>query len=150
MRYVYEALVSKDEDSYLLEVPDLPGCFTWADSIEDVVRKAPDALETHVGSYLAAAEPVPPATFGHEAGPSETLIVVAFDATAASVGAPCVMASTAAQRLGVTPARISHLLRDGKLEGYRTGRETMITVASIERYERTPRKSGRPRKVVTA
>ena len=146
MRFIYEAIVTKDEDSYSLEVPDLPGCLTWGDTIEEVVRKAPDALESNVGSYIAAGEDVPVAVFGHEPAVGEMLVVVSFEATAASVGVPCIMAGTAAERLGVTPARVSHLIRAGILEGCRSGRETMVTVASVERYQAMPRKAGRPKR----
>jgi predicted RNase H-like HicB family nuclease len=146
MRYIYEIRIVEDDGSYSMEVPDLPGCLAWGDSVAEVLESAPDALETHVGAYLADGEPVPSATFGHGVGDGEVLAVVSFDATPASVGAPCVMASTAAARLGVSPARVSHLLRDGVLDGYRSGRETLVTLASIERYEATPRRPGRPRK----
>jgi predicted RNase H-like HicB family nuclease len=149
MRYLYEAFIVKDEDGYTLDAPDLPGCFTWGDTIEDVARKAPDAIETHLGAYLAKGDEVPAASFGHVVPDDGIIVMVSVEASAASVGAPCLMASTVAERLSVTPARVSHLLRDGLLEGYRAGRETMVTVASLERYEATPRKAGRPRKTVT-
>ena len=45
MQYFY-ALVHKDEDSaFGVEFPDLPGCFSAADTIEDVMPNACEALE---------------------------------------------------------------------------------------------------------
>ena len=45
MRYFY-AIVHKDEDSaYGVTFPDLPGCFSAADRIEDVVPNACEALD---------------------------------------------------------------------------------------------------------
>ncbi|HKT85621.1 MAG TPA: type II toxin-antitoxin system HicB family antitoxin [Novosphingobium sp.] len=45
MKYYY-AIVHKDEDSaYGVEFPDLPGCFSAADNIEDVVPNAAEALD---------------------------------------------------------------------------------------------------------
>ncbi|MDR3315177.1 MAG: type II toxin-antitoxin system HicB family antitoxin [Coriobacteriales bacterium] len=146
MRYIYQVVITKDEGSYSMEVPDLPGCFTWGASLDAVIAKAPDALETHVGALISYGEDIPAATFGHVAQDGEVVVVVSFDATAASVGAPHVTAATAAERLGVTPARVSHLLRDGLLEGYRSGREVMVSVASIDARLAIPRKAGRPRK----
>lgn len=44
MRY-YHALVRKDEDSaFGVEFPDLPGCFSASDDIEDVIPNAVEAL----------------------------------------------------------------------------------------------------------
>ena len=44
MRY-YHALVHKDADSaFGVEFPDLPGCFSAADEIEDVIPNAVEAL----------------------------------------------------------------------------------------------------------
>ena len=45
MKYFY-ALVYKDQDSaFGVEFPDLPGCFSAADEIEDVLPNACEALE---------------------------------------------------------------------------------------------------------
>ncbi|MGH6787353.1 MAG: type II toxin-antitoxin system HicB family antitoxin [Novosphingobium sp.] len=45
MQYFY-ALVRKDDDSaFGVEFPDLPGCFSAADEIEDVMPNACEALE---------------------------------------------------------------------------------------------------------
>ena len=41
----YHAIVHKDEDSaFGVEFPDLPGCFSAADSLEDVIPNATEAL----------------------------------------------------------------------------------------------------------
>lgn len=45
MKYFY-ALVRKDDDSaFGVEFPDLPGCFSAADELEDVLPNACEALE---------------------------------------------------------------------------------------------------------
>ncbi|ABQ66419.1 CopG family transcriptional regulator [Rhizorhabdus wittichii DC-6] len=45
MKYFY-AVVHKDEDSaYGVHFPDLPGCFSAADDLEDVVPNAIEAME---------------------------------------------------------------------------------------------------------
>ncbi len=45
MKYFY-ALVRKDDDSaFGVEFPDLPGCFSAADDLEDVLPNACEALE---------------------------------------------------------------------------------------------------------
>lgn len=43
---IYFAIVHKDEDSaYGVSFPDLPGCFSAADTVEDLVKNAAEALE---------------------------------------------------------------------------------------------------------
>ncbi len=58
MRY-YHAIVHKDEDSaFGVEFPDLPGCFSAADRIEDVVPNAVEALSL----WFEDAEDVTPSS----------------------------------------------------------------------------------------
>jgi predicted RNase H-like HicB family nuclease len=48
MKYYY-AVVHKDEDSsYGLHFPDLPGCYSAADSMDDIVPNALEALSLYV------------------------------------------------------------------------------------------------------
>lgn len=49
MTKVYPAIVHKEDDGLWLEFPDLPGCFTQGDSIEELMENAEEAL----GSFLA-------------------------------------------------------------------------------------------------
>ncbi len=58
MRY-YHALVHKDDDSaYGVEFPDLPGCFSAADDVDDVVPNAIEALSL----WFENAEEVTPSS----------------------------------------------------------------------------------------
>ena len=43
-KYVYPALFSYDEDGISIEFPDLPGCFSCADTDEEALYMAEDAL----------------------------------------------------------------------------------------------------------
>lgn len=59
MRY-YHAVVHKDANSaFGVHFPDLPGCFSAADSIEDVVPNAIEALSLWFEDGDAAAQPSP-------------------------------------------------------------------------------------------
>jgi len=54
---VFYAIVHKDEDSaYGVTFPDLPGCFSAADSDEDIIMNASQALEL----YFEGADDVDP------------------------------------------------------------------------------------------
>jgi predicted RNase H-like HicB family nuclease len=55
----YYAIVHKDDDSaYGVSFPDLPGCFSAADSLDDVVAQAREALAL----YLEDLDAAPPAS----------------------------------------------------------------------------------------
>lgn len=51
--------VHKDENSvYGVTVPDLPGCFSWGDSIEDAMKNTCEAIYSHVQAMLTEGIPV--------------------------------------------------------------------------------------------
>lgn len=54
-----------------------------------------------------------------------------------------IMKSRAAERLGVSASRVSALVASGQLETRAFDGKELVSVASVERYEATPRKAGR-------
>lgn len=55
----YPVVIHKDKDSdYGVTVPDLPGCFTAANSIEEAIAAAKEAIETHIEGMLEDGDPV--------------------------------------------------------------------------------------------
>lgn len=44
MKYIYPALFSPEDSGYSVEFPDLPGCCTCGDSLEESLSMAKDAL----------------------------------------------------------------------------------------------------------
>jgi predicted RNase H-like HicB family nuclease len=61
MKYVYVVEQARD-GSYSAYVPDLPGCTTSGDSIDEVKRNIQDAVDTYIESLRENNEPVPPPT----------------------------------------------------------------------------------------
>ena len=47
-RYIYPAVFERDEDGYSVTFPDLPGCITCGDNLEESYLMAKDALELHL------------------------------------------------------------------------------------------------------
>lgn len=74
---------------------------------------------------------------------------VVFSVTAGRETIETVSASEAAKKLGVTPGRISQMLEAKKLEGWRQGRNTYVTVHSLQARLNEKPKAGRPRLSVT-
>jgi predicted RNase H-like HicB family nuclease len=68
MRY-YHGIVHKDADSaFGVHFPDLPGCFSAADDIEDVIPNATEALSLWFEDAEGAFEPSPVETIRAQAG----------------------------------------------------------------------------------
>ena len=147
MRYVYEAVLSPaEEGGYDVAVPDLPGCFTCGDDFAEAVGMAADAMKTYVAALLADGA-VPPDVEHHDCPEGCELVAVSFEADESYiVDGEVVSAAEAARMLGLSAGRITHMLDAGVLDGYRFGRRTYVTVASIEARKASEPKAGRPRK----
>ena len=46
--YVFPAIFDVSNDGISVEFPDLPGCFTCGDTIEEAYKNAKEALELHI------------------------------------------------------------------------------------------------------
>ncbi len=55
----YKAFVCRDSDQYLIEFPDCPGCQTFADSADEVVPTASEALEGWLEAHLVDGQAPP-------------------------------------------------------------------------------------------
>lgn len=56
----YPIVIHKDPDScYGVTVPDLPGCFTAGDTLEDALMQAVEAIECYLEGLLLDQEPIP-------------------------------------------------------------------------------------------
>lgn len=56
----YPVVIHKDPDSdFGVTVPDLPGCFSAGDSVDDAVTNAVEAIECHVEGLLTDGEVIP-------------------------------------------------------------------------------------------
>ena len=59
MKYVY--IIEKAADgSFSAYIPDLPGCTTCGDSVDQVKASIKDAVDTYIDSLREHDEPVPP------------------------------------------------------------------------------------------
>ena len=48
-----------EEGGYWAEVPALPGCYTQADTLDDILVRAPEAIESHVDALREDGQQVP-------------------------------------------------------------------------------------------
>jgi predicted RNase H-like HicB family nuclease len=56
----YPVVIHKDPDSdYGVTVPDLPGCFSAGDTVDDALAQAVEAIECHIEGLMLDEEPIP-------------------------------------------------------------------------------------------
>ncbi len=63
MDRTYLVIIEKaDDGSYSAYVPDLPGCVSCADTVEELKRLIGEAIEMYIQDMIADGEPVPEPT----------------------------------------------------------------------------------------
>lgn len=63
----YAVLIEKGEQSYGTYVPDLPGCISVGDTLDEVQRMIREAMEFHIEGMLRDGDVVPePTSLCHE------------------------------------------------------------------------------------
>ena len=56
----FAAVIHKDTGTgYGVTVPDLPGCFSAGDTLEEAIESAQEAIACHIEGLLRDGEPVP-------------------------------------------------------------------------------------------
>ena len=56
--YRISVVIEKDEDGYSAFSPELQGCYTQADTYEEVIQNIRDAIKLHIEDRLASGEDV--------------------------------------------------------------------------------------------
>ena len=118
-----------EEDGFVLALPfDLEGG-TQGESFEDAAEMAADWLKCTAEDWLIHGVEPPKPTFGNEPERGGRVILIGVDVSLASI--PTVSASEAAARLGVSRPRVTQMLASGALVGWRDGRNTRVTIDSV-------------------
>ena len=60
--YVYPAIFTYEDDGISVEFPDLPGCLTCADTTEEAIKMAKEALGLHLYGIEEENETIPVAS----------------------------------------------------------------------------------------
>ena len=142
-RYIYEVELFEEGGDMLAYLFDF-GQMAQRKDMFDAVDMAASLLCVEIEKYLLKNEELPPPTFGNVPKNGGRIIAVAVDIDL-QTSEEFITAKEAAQVLGVTAPRISHMFRDGLLHGYRDRGNTFITVESVNAYKAKSRKAGRPR-----
>ena len=62
MRAFYVAVIERGKDSYFAFFPDIPGCASAGDTVQEAARNAEDALHGHLTMALEHGEALPAAS----------------------------------------------------------------------------------------
>lgn len=146
MMHVYEFEIFPSEKSSMLVVLpfDLAGG-TQGKDFAEACEMAADWLQTEMEHRAMHDLPFPEATFGNEPKhPGGQVVIMAVNAGTDTVKK--MSASDAARKLGVTPGRVTQMVKANKLEGFKEGHKMWITEDSVNARLAEAPKAGRPKK----
>ncbi len=142
-RFMYDCVVTKEDDGYCASFPQLPGCHADGDTRAEAIENASEALEAYVADAVNGGEAMP----AYERS-AEVLAISVEMGEQKAARAACRTFKDAALDLSVAPSRVTALVKAGKLDVVLVDGRRMITIESIERYIVNGRNSGRPKKFV--
>ncbi|ABU58947.1 type II toxin-antitoxin system HicB family antitoxin [Roseiflexus castenholzii] len=125
----YPVVIHKDTESdYGVTVPDLPGCFSAGETLDEALQEAIEAIECHLEGLLADGEPIPtpkPVEL-HQSNPDYAGGIWAF------VTVDVTKLSGKTRRINITlPERVLHLVNKYASERGES-RSGLITQAVLE------------------
>ena len=147
MLHVYEFEVFEDEGIVLALPYDMDGG-TQGESFAEACEMAADWLKTEMEHRAMHGLSFPDATFGNDPRAGGRTIIVAVDAGKETV--PRMTAAAAARELGVSPGRVSQMVKAGQLESFDDEGRTWISRYSVEARKAEAPKAGRPKKAAMA
>lgn len=116
---------------------------TEGHDIKEAVYMASDLLRMYALEDLAKGRDLFWGTLGNK--PQHDGIVVAVSVCVDLSEVPAITAAEAAQRLGVTTARVAQLCKAGALDSWRIGATRMVSIDSVELRKALQKRAGRPK-----
>ncbi len=118
----YQMLIywSDEDEAYLVEVPELPGCMADGRTRQEALSNAERVIQEWIETARELGRDIPAA--------QGRLLTV----------------NEAADRLGLSVAMVRRYCSDGKLVAQKVGRDWAIRRREVERFAAAPRHSGRP------
>lgn len=143
MDFTYEATITQEEGSYLIDFPAFGGgVFADGDTLPEACESASTTLRLAIAEYLDSGLPLPPS--GDINTARAIFAVEVSDSFIAET--KCLNYAEAAEFLNVSIGRISQMASEGQLEVYRHDGRKLITIASLNARKASQPKAGRPRK----
>ena len=111
---------SEEDQAYLVEVPELPGCMADGATRQAAIANAEIVIREWIETAQSLGRPIPE--------PQSVLL----------------SAPEVAQRLGLSEAMVRRYCLQGRLPARKIGKGWAIRRWDVERFAATPRRSGRP------
>ena len=147
MQYVYEFEIYEGKNGFIVEPFDFEGA-TQGTDLGDACESASDWLKTTLEDYVIKETKPPKAKFNHKPKHKGRILLVSVDVGKETINR--VSASEAARMLNVSPARVSQLAKQDKLDTFKDGGTVWVTVDSINQRLIEAPTAGRPRQQITA
>lgn len=145
MRYIYDAVIERDEDGYAVSFPQFPEAVTFGATREEASRRAAEVLVLTLAERIEEGGEIPSQERVAE------VLSIGVDVTGDDIDkSKCLTIDQAAQELGVSAGRVSQLASSGKLTAVTFGKRRMVTIASVNERKANPPLPSRPRKVKMA
>jgi hypothetical protein len=143
MQYTYEFELFKSGGVLIAYPFDMDGA-TQGRDVKEAALMAADWLRADIEHRLMYGIEIPTATFGNQPAEGGTVMVVSVEAAIDHIKR--VSAAEAARMLGVSPGRVTHMIKAGLLEAFKDGHRAWVTLHSVEARLSEPHPAGRPRK----
>lgn len=111
---------SEEDQAYLVEVPELPGCMADGATRQEAIANAEVVIQEWLETAQSLERPIPQPQGGFVTVPE------------------------AAERLGLSTAMVRRYCALGKLPAFKVGKGWAIRRWDVERFAVNPRRSGRP------
>lgn len=143
-RYTYRCVLTHESDGWIASFPQLGGCATSGDTREEAIREAHDLLTLLLCGLIEDGEELP------EAGAVWEIVPVTVDIT------PEVIEEThyetweaCADLLDISMTTLDALVASGCLESKVFNGRRKVSIESMNRYQESERKAGRPKASAT-
>lgn len=145
---MYEAVITSEKGiGYSVEFPDVPGCVTQGENLEDAYAMAYDALGLMLEDMHVSGRELPEALYGRKASGNETIAVFAINTDNMDFTEKYITVAQAEDMLGVSHQRVHALIRSGDILSEKFGTARMIEQESVIAYRDQRKGSGRPKKI---
>jgi len=146
MLRIYEAIIRKEEDGYSVEFPDIAGCTTQGENLEEAYLMGYDALGLMLQESVESGQSLPEASFKGKCTDDGFVAIFAVDMDAIDFTERYVTVKEASDMLGVSHARIQALIRTGDIQSEKVGTARFIDQRSVMDYRDRRKGAGRPKR----
>ncbi len=147
MQCTFEFEMWRGEERWIIAPFGIPGV-TEGEDVEDACESAADLLRETMIDLLIRGRELPKPSFGNESKHDGIKVVVSVEVSLSDMEK--VSATEAARLLGVSRSRVTAMIESGRLDGWKEGRNTWVTRASVDARLENPRSAGRPKKIAVA